>query len=593
MKKNNLLLLLVLLIALIPFNIKAQRKLSLDDGEYRNDVQVKMGELNPYEVLDTRIDNMRYWRKAAALGLTPIEPYHEVGLGQYKGNRINAKSVVRDDSPDVPVTKVNSTQSENSIFINPNDTEHVLQSNNSTQNPVGQLYGANYFYSFDFGQTWGGSIQGAGGTNSGDPTTAINLNGRQFVGYIHSNGGQGVSYSDNGTTWTPVICAYASGGGLLDKNHLWVDNSATSPFVGNLYNAWTDFYGPNNNNIEIIRSTNAGVSWTNKQNISSAVNAGSHNQGVNIQTGPNGEVYAIWSIYDSWPSDEKAIGFAKSMDGGVTFSTATRIINNIKGIRTTEVGKNHRVNSFPSMATDISGGAYDGNIYIVWANIGVPGVNSGTSTDIYMIRSTNQGQTWSTPIKVNQDPTGLGKKHYFPWITCDPETGALSVIFYDDRNVTSNKCEVWCANSFDGGDTWEDFRVSDVDFTPAPISGLAGGYMGDYLGIAARGAKVYPVWTDNRTGTAMTYVSPYETNNLPRPFDLLATIIFETGEAQLTWQFENVPSFQYFIIYRDNVQIATTTNLQFSDYLPTYGVFKYVVTAMHDEGESSGTSTIV
>lgn len=91
----------------------------------------------------------------------------------------------------------------------------------------------------------------------------------------------------------------------------------------------------------------------------------------------------------------------------------------------------------------------------------------------------------------------------------------------------------------------------------------------------------------------MTYVSPYETNNLPRPFDLLATIIFETGEAQLTWQFENVPSFQYFIIYRDNVQIATTTNLQFSDYLPTYGVFKYVVTAMHDEGESSGTSTIV
>ncbi len=101
-------------------------------------------------------------------------------------------------------------------FINPNDTEHVLQSNNSTQNPVGQLYGANYFYSFDFGQTWGGSIQGAGGTNSGDPTTAINLNGRQFVGYIHSNGGR-VSYSDNGTTWTPVICAYASGGGLLDK----------------------------------------------------------------------------------------------------------------------------------------------------------------------------------------------------------------------------------------------------------------------------------------------------------------------------------------------------------------------------------------
>ncbi len=589
MKKINFLV-LILIIPFATLTLKAQQNTTQTTEDQRIHNGKKMGELNPYEVLDTRIDKMKYWRKAAELGLTPVEPYHPVPMGDFKGSRINAKGVVRDDSPDVPVTNVNSTQSENSIFVNPNNTDHVLQSNNSTQNPVGQLYGANYFFSLDFGQTWGGSVQGAGGANSGDPTTAINLNGRQFVGYIHSNGGQGVSYSDNGTSWTPVLCANASGGGLLDKNHMWIDNSPTSPYVGNLYNAWTDFYGPNDTDIEIMRSTNAGVSWTGKQNISSAVNAGSHNQGVNIQTGPNGEVYVVWSIYDSWPSDEKALGFAKSTNGGVTYTPATRIINNTRGIRTSTVGKNHRVNSFPSMAVDISGGSYNGNIYIVWSNIGVPGVNTGTSADIYMIRSADQGQTWSTPIKVNQDPTGLGKKHYFPWITCDPETGALSVVYYDDRNTTSTKCEVWCSNSFDGGDTWEDFRVSDVDFTPAPIAGLAGGYMGDYLGIAARGAKVYPVWTDNRSGVAMAYVSSYETNNLPRPSDLVAALTFETGAVELNWQFENVPTFQYFVIYRDNVEIATTTNLTYTDILPAYGVYKFVVTAMHTEGESSGAS---
>jgi hypothetical protein len=548
----------------------------------------KMGELNPFEVLDTRIDKMKYWRQAAELGLTPIEPYHEVPMGILKGSRISAKGVVREDSPDIPVTTENSTQSENSIFVNPSDTDHVLQSNNSTQNPVGQLYGANYFFSLDFGQTWGGSVQGAGGENSGDPTTAINLQGRQFVGYIHSDYGQGVSYSDNGTTWTPVLCSNASGGGLLDKNHMWIDNSPTSPYVGNLYNAWTDFYGPNDSEIEIMRSTNAGVSWTSKTNVSSAVNAGSHNQGVNIQTGPNGEVYVVWSIYDSWPSNETALGFAKSFDGGATYQTATRILTNTRGIRTSEVGKNHRVNSFPSMAVDISSSEYSGNIYIVWSNIGFPGVNQGSDADVYLIRSSDQGQTWSAPIRVNQDPAGLGRKHYFPWITCDPENGILSVVYYDDRNVGGNKCEVWCSNSFDGGETWEDFRVSDVDFTPAPIAGLAGGYMGDYLGIAARGSKVYPVWTDNRTGTAMTYVSPYETNNLPRPYDLVAAISFETGEVQLDWQFEPVAGFQYFIVYRDNFQITTTTSLSYTDVLPTYGVYKYRITAMHDDGESTG-----
>ncbi len=44
-------------------------------------------------------------------------------------------------------------------------------------------------------------------------------------------------------------------------------------------------------------------------NISAAVNAGSHNQGVNIQTGPDGEVYVAWAIYDAFPTDETATGF--------------------------------------------------------------------------------------------------------------------------------------------------------------------------------------------------------------------------------------------------------------------------------------------
>ncbi|MCB0264343.1 MAG: choice-of-anchor D domain-containing protein [Calditrichaeota bacterium] len=38
---------------------------------------------------------------------------------------------------------------------------------------------------------------------------------------------------------------------------------------------------------------------------------------------------------------------------------------------------------------------------------------------------------------------------------------------------------------------------------------MAGGYFGDYLGISAHAAKVYPVWTDNRDGIARAYVSAY------------------------------------------------------------------------------------
>ncbi|MCB0823047.1 MAG: PKD domain-containing protein [Bacteroidales bacterium] len=473
----------------------------------------KKEEAGKMPVVDTRIDNMEYWMEMAEKGAVQYNPPVPIPAAEFKGPEIIVDGILIDDSPDVPVSSAtNITESENSIFVDPNDNQYVLNSNNSTSwsgGSVGSLYGANYFQSADGGTTWGGSASGAGGDNSGDPTTAIGLNGRQYVNYIDDPGGQGIAYSDNGTSWFTSTVA-PNPGSLADKNHMWIDNSPSSAYEGNLYVAWTAFGGTNDSEIVISRSTDDGVTWSSPINLSSAVAAGSHNQGVNVQTGPNGEVYVTWTIYDSWPSDETAIGFAKSTNGGVSYTTGTRIISNIKGIRTTETSKNHRVNSFPSMAVDISGGANDGSIYIVWSNIGVPGTNTGTNISVYMIRSVNGGTSWSTPIRVNQGPNVAGKESYFPWITCDPETGNLGVIFYDDRNTTSTSCETWVAYSVDGGSNWLDFRVSDVTFTPTPITGLASSYMGDYLAITARGNKFYPCWTDTRNGLFMTYVSPFE-----------------------------------------------------------------------------------
>lgn len=466
----------------------------------------------PTDKVDTRVDCQAYWKKMAAAGLVTLNPDVQPPAAVPVSNFITAPGILSANSPDVAIDDTGSIQSENSIFINSSNFNNALNSNNSSDNPKTTFYGTSSFTTTDGGLNWGGSVLGAGGNNSGDPTTAIDNSGRFYIGYIASGFNQGISYStDAGSTWTAVSVATSSA--LLDKNHLWVDNSTSSTFDGNLYNAWTSFGGTNNNQIELTRSTNGGLTWSAPISISNGVSAGNHNQGVHLQTGPAGQVYACWAIYDSWPSDESAIGFARSTNGGVSFTTATRAINNIRGIRNTTTGKNHRQNSFPVMACDISGGPHNGNLYIVWSNIGVPGVNTGSDADVYMIKSTNNGTTWSTPVKINQDASGLGKKHYFPWITCDPVTGHLHVVFYDDRNVSATQCEVFVASSLDGGSTWTDFRVSDVAFTPAPIPGMAPGYMGDYLGIAAYDNKVYPVWTDNRTGAAMAYTSPFVVSN--------------------------------------------------------------------------------
>lgn len=491
MKKIFTLLVVACTLYAIPPDAKAQESIILPPG---------------YQP-DTRIDNMGYWRQMAELGLVPVQPFSKIPAAEFTGTQVLIDGLLVDDSPDVPVTTESSHQSENSIVVNPNNSSNALNSNNSGAWPnTSTFYGADRLKSDDAGLTWGGSIQGPVGGNQGDPVALINMNGRYFINYIDNQYGQTAAWSDdNGATWSSTKISNGSMFNILDKNHMWVDNSPSSSFNGHLYCGWME-----SNNIQVSRSITNGTSWEPKVNISAATAAGSHNQGINFKTGPDGEVYAAWSVYDNWPGDEKAIGFAKSLDGGITWVPAVRALNNIKGVRTSGVIQNQRVNSFPSMACDISNSPYRGTIYIVWPNIGIPGVNSGSTSDIYMIKSTDQGATWSIPVRVNQDPAGQGKTHYMSWIACDQANGQLAVVYYDNRNVNNNQCETWISWSQDGGETWEDLKVSDVSWTPSPIPGMATGYMGDYLGIDIYNGKAYPCWTDTRLGYAMTFVSPID-----------------------------------------------------------------------------------
>ena len=55
-------------------------------------------------------------------------------------------------------------------------------------------------------------------------------------------------------------------------------------------------------------------------------------------------------------------------------------------------------------------------------------------------------------LRVNKDPINNGKIQYFPALDVD-STGGINILFYDDRNTTSESAEVWLATSADGGTT--------------------------------------------------------------------------------------------------------------------------------------------
>ena len=408
-----------------------------------------------------------------------------------------------------PFPGTNSTQSETSIDIHPLNSSILFASVNATNWPYSTIYGTGVYWTLDGGATnpWMGANDPVPyfPRNSGDPAAVIGVDGRFYIGYISGSGGQGISVSTNsGVDWTTHTVA-PNPGSLADKNHLYVDKTPGSPYVNRVYAMWTDFGGTHNNHVVSRYSTNFGQTWSASVNLSSTLSPGSHAQGVNINTGPNGEVYAAFAIYDAWPGGEDAIAFAKSTDGGDTW-TKTRIYSAVNfGIRGNLKPTSIRVASFPSMSVDRSGGPYNGYIYITWPQIGV--TPAGTDPDIVMIRSTDGGNTWSAPVRVNDDPMNNGKDQYYPWCNVDQTTGRLNVVFYDSREIPNDSSGVYMATSVDGGTTFENFKVSDANFRPKPISGLAGGYQGDYIGIASLDNRAYPYWADDRTGNYQGWIA--------------------------------------------------------------------------------------
>lgn len=149
-----------------------------------------------------------------------------------------------------------------------------------------------------------------------------------------------------------------------------------------------------------------------------------------------------------------------------------------------------RTNSYPVMGVDMQ----TGRIYIVWVNIGEPGTNVG-DPDVYLIFSDDDGQTWSTPKRVNDDQVDNDALQFHCWLSVDPVTGDLFTAFYDNRaNIGTSTCEFYIAKSNDGGLSFVNYPVSDNSFPTGPLSGFDGNYNGEYPGIAASNKRVYSLW---------------------------------------------------------------------------------------------------
>ena len=367
---------------------------------------------------------------------------------------------------------------EPSIAINPLNTNEIA---------AGSILN-NYHFSKDGGKTWTNRSLTSPFGVWGDPVLTFDRSGKVF--YFHLADYKKTSWIDR------IVCQVAptidqpfsegtfpkpNGSKAQDKH--WV---ALHPSSNTLALTWTQFdkYDSNepkdSSNIHFSLSKDQGISWSDPKRINwyagDCLDDDETVEGAVPAFGANGELYVAWT-------GPKGLVFQKSMDEGKTWLPKEKIIAEHPGGWTINVPGINRCNGLPILVCDQSNGPNRGALYINWADQR----NGDTDTDIWLMKSTDQGETWSAPIRVNQDKPG--KHQFFTWMTIDQITGSLHFVYFDRRNYNNNQTDVvWC-KSTDGGMSFVETCISEKPFTPTQSV-----FIGDYLNIAAHNGKIRPIW---------------------------------------------------------------------------------------------------
>lgn len=377
------------------------------------------------------------------------------------------------------------------------------------KNPAELVAGANVFSvykSSDTGKSWTRADLTSSLGVWGDPVILNDTAGSFYFFHLSNPTGSPftLSFLDrivcqkldsfNGT-WNDG--SYATNDTLKDHDKQWV---ALDKKKNTIYMTWTRFdqyQGTDpmdSSQILFSRSVDGGASWTEGKRINDlggdCVDRDSTVEGAVPCVGPNGEVYVTWM-------NRYGLMFDMSTDGGDTWLPKDVFLDSIPGGWDFEIPGLFRCNGFPFIDCDLSGGQYNSNIYINWSDQR----NGKDNTDIWFIKSTDGGKSFSQPKLVNDD-LQFDKHQFLTSMTIDQVTGYIYILFYDRRNYNDERTDVYLAVSKDGGNTFKNQKISDAPFIPV------GTFFGDYTDITAHNNIIRPVWCNqdiygNRIYTAL------------------------------------------------------------------------------------------
>lgn len=449
--------------------------------------------------------------------------------------RVGANVRLGDDPAALPPNM--RAQAEPHIARSPVNSDYLIATFQEGRFTDGSAVNCGYSVSLDGGFTWSralipGTTPSSGGAypRLTDPVAGVASSGNSYLntlaaGASNSGGTILVSRSTDGNTFGPPKVAFqASANDFPDKNWMAINTFAGTPSAGRIVVTFTQFPAVGAAAYPIMRiySDNAGETWSPAALVHSSNRQVQGSQPVFL---PDGRLVIVyWNFNNTTTFADDFLELVVSPDGGVTFGAPKRItaVNYYDAPAVRDGG------FLPSATTDRT----TGTLYVAYQALqaGLP--------KIMFTKSTDAGTTWSTPVAISDNSNS---SVFNAAITASPDGRKLAVSFYDTRdNPGSNtSLDVYVANSFDGGASWEpNLRVSSVstDATLAPLT--SGGYMlGDYQGIAEptnANVPAIPVWVDTRTGNPDPFTA--RVHIVPPSLDFTRTEFNADGQTDLIWQ---------------------------------------------------------
>ena len=360
-------------------------------------------------------------------------PGGRISFGSYTSVQVNIDEVGQNILGDAA--------NEPSIAVNPLDGSELVIGWRQFDNLASNFRQAGWAHSSDGGATWTFPGVLEDGVFRSDPVLDTDLDGTFFYESLtESLADMDVWRStDSGLSWLGPVPAFGG-----DKNWLTVDKTAL-PTSGHLYGIWQRFFGCCGVDT-VTRSTDGGVTFESPEAPPSSTTFGT------LAVGVDGSLYAAgiegvsFQNFDVFVVDRRTpagqwSGGPVDLGGSMSFGGAPN-----------PVGLLGQAN----VAVDHSSGPTGGNVYLL-ASVDPPGADP---MDVHLARSTDNGASWSAPIRINDDTSTSA----FQWLGAHAvaPNGRIDVIWYDTRNTgASTVSELFYAYSWDGGETWfENVQVS-------------------------------------------------------------------------------------------------------------------------------------